>query len=475
MRRVWLLIPFAALCFVLFSSFAATQPPGNNKNPNPPGEEVVGCVAPNEWFQSAGTKEASYTTDLNSDNDCDFYRFAWQSFLFATEVEKGGSDPRFLKFATPEEVFGSYASIAFPKRRDVNDLVLSPRMLKSKQGIDVTTVFQAVSDGVVVDQNGRAVYYGLHMNDAFVAFVKRNKLTKPDGIAKADKALMFEPGCLEFKSSWRIVGKGEDCSDFITKTARLPTLVTRENKIVVDPSTPRDEKVALVGLHVVGVAKGHPEFIWATFEHIRNAPDLPVDLINRDFQILPAGVSDVVADKPWTFCSEGAHAKDCNLLNKDKIKIVNESDQTLAPITQVFRYYSFGGDNPRGVASLNASVHEKLPAGDVRKNYEMIGAVWLDNPLDKDGKMGTFVENKSFSDNLLAGATKLSSSTMETFSQNLKDPLAVKNCFGCHDTQSVQVPNITPPIILDPKRINVSHMIQRAFSHGKQMEAAANK
>jgi hypothetical protein len=30
----------------------------------------------------------------------------------------------------------------------------------------------------------------------------------------------------------------------------------------------------LVGLHVVLTVKDHPEFVWATFEHVRNAPGL---------------------------------------------------------------------------------------------------------------------------------------------------------------------------------------------------------
>jgi hypothetical protein len=34
---------------------------------------------------------------------------------------------------------------------------------------------------------------------------------------------------------------------------------------------------------------------------------------------------------------------------------------------------------------LNASVHEKLPKDDWRRNYEMIGAVWIDDPLNADG------------------------------------------------------------------------------------------
>jgi hypothetical protein len=144
----------------------------------------------------------------------------------------------------------------------------------------------------------------------------------------------------------------------------------------------------------------------------------------------------------------------------------------LSPVTPIFRHFAFGGDNPRGIASLNASVHEKLPTGDLRRNYEMIGSVWLDRPLDKDGQQGTFIKGKAFPDDVLAGATKLSSSTMETFTQNT---VGEKNCFGCHNTDVVTVPNTNPPIKLSGKLINVSHMMLRAFAHGKQLEAKEKK
>jgi hypothetical protein len=472
MSRLWLAASFSAICFLAFVGLAAPPAVLVDGDLKPPGEEETGCVAPGEWFGKGGTPEASYTTDLRPDNDCDFYRFAWQTFLFVTDPAQGQDYPRFLDFATPEEVFGDIATPTFPKKRNRGELVLSPRVVKSKGMRDIDTIFQAVSGGVVVDKNGRALYYGLHMNEAFVKFLSKNNLTTADGIAKARADLMFEPGCLEFKSAWRVVAKGENTSTLITRMAKLPVLTTKGGKVTVDPDQePRQEKVALVSLHVVGVAKGHPEFIWATFEHIRNAPELPVDLLNREpFDALPKGISGVVAEEAWTFCPEGTLAKDCSIQTPPAVRLISEADQTLAPVTPIFRYYAFGGDNPRGVSSLNASVHEKLAKGDVRRNYEMIGAVWIDRPLDRDGQEGTFVENKPFDNDVLAGATKLSSSTMETFTQITPGE---KNCFGCHDTQSVLVPGTTT--ILDGKRINVSHMILRAFGNAKQKELAAKR
>jgi hypothetical protein len=202
----------------------------------------------------------------------------------------------------------------------------------------------------------------------------------------------------------------------------------------------------------------------------RNAPDLPIDFIN----IVPTNPiwTKAVTDESWTFCPKDTPANMCNIKNNSQsdnpVQLVNPDMQTLSPITPIFRHYAFGGDNPRGIHSLNASVHEKLSKQDLRKNYELIGAVWLDNPLDKDGKKGTFIEDRNFDDDVLAGAKKLSSSTMETFTQNTNSE---QNCFGCHRTKREPVPHTAPPITLDAKRINVSHMILRAFTEGTQREA----
>jgi hypothetical protein len=39
------------------------------------------------------------------------------------------------------------------------------------------------------------------------------------------------------------------------------------------PNGQKTVNLAMVGMHVVGSTKGHPEMIWATFEHIGNAPN----------------------------------------------------------------------------------------------------------------------------------------------------------------------------------------------------------
>ena len=56
--------------------------------------------------------------------------------------------------------------------------------------------------------------------------------------------------------------------------------------------------VALVGVHVVGVIHGHPEFVWGTFEQVNNAPDLPPGVSPKS--------GDPVSQQKFTFYKAGS-------------------------------------------------------------------------------------------------------------------------------------------------------------------------
>jgi hypothetical protein len=411
------------------------------------------CLAPAEWFPR--TPETDYSVKPDPKSDCDFYKIAWQTFLFVTQPNQAdGTTPRFLSFVTPSELFNVNHLMAFPSKRGER-LILTPRLAKPRYSRSLGSVNQAVENGVLVDQNGRAVYYGIHLNVTFADFIKTQGFADLTKYKNADPKLEFPRGSVELKSSWRIVPAQEASRVteryFTVKHAVLAKLrVDDTGSVVVDPNDTLDETVALVGLHVVLTVEGHPEFIWSTFEHVDNAPDLPRGMRPSD--------NRSVAEDDWTFCKTGTAAKDCNINpRKDSLnplQLVNPTAQLLTPTVPVFREFAFGGDDPRKIISLTTSVHEKVPAGlAVWKNYELLGAVWLDDP-------GTsFKENKvTFPDDELGGAKMLSSATMETFTQHLPNG-APYNCFTCHTTGPVVVGNQ----ILNGKRLNISHALNNSF------------
>lgn len=425
------------------------------------------CEAPDEWFVNAGTPPVSADFKVNDENEeCDFYKWGWQTFLSITQSDQNVTMPRFVTFKNSNDLFdhpsgGKRQLFAAPSvaANPKHLLSLSVRTSGATGKGDISAIAfeQAGSQGVVIDQNHRALYYGIHLNDRFVKFIHDDlHLSNPAMIKDIDKTIEFVPGSLELKSAWRIVSDEElkpenfaklNESFFVTK-AVVPSLIVENGKIKADPNRPREETVALVGLHVVGTIVNHPEFIWASFEHIGNSPVL------KD-QMLPSN-QPVDAIHDYTFYRKGTEHGKSNknpvLSTTNPLKLVDETKQTLDPIVDLFRQFNSGeggvGED-EDLITLNPSVKRKLPESlKVWRNYQMIGAVWIKEP-------GSFKEEtKLDGDSILAGEKKLSNSVMETFTQ-----LQQVNCFSCHDTQEETDFGKTLPGL----RLKVSHVIRNAF------------
>jgi len=213
-------------------------------------------------------------------------------------------------------------------------------------GVIETEEGQAITDGVLLSQNGSLVYYITMVNDVMAYFltgVKDTLLGKP-GIpgpptqfptsATALAAIttfasahgttptpVSDPTCataigattspfpdpcalaIEVKSSWIETSGISDPSQYITTQAVVPTFDTSNpNKWV--PNGQKTATLALVGMHVVGSAKGHPEMIWATFEHFGNAPNATYNY-NATTGTNPHTVSQSTTGT-WLFCASGS-------------------------------------------------------------------------------------------------------------------------------------------------------------------------
>jgi len=394
------------------------------------------CLALSSWFPIT-PPPANKRPNPNS--DCDFYRWAWQTFLFVTQPAPGQRGAaRFLTFQTPYEMFGSARSHSH------GPAVFIPGNLDA--------VLQPGSLAILVDQNGRAVYYTSHLNSQFVRFVRENGYTDFAKLKKAPIGQQFPKGSVELKSSWKVIATGEDARSFFTIRARIPLLTTAANgAIAIDPLRTREQTLALIGLHVVGIVEGHPEFIWATFEHNDNAPDLPASL-------KPDTREPVDSEKTWTLYSRGANAGDCNKKPK-ALKLLDHKRQILDSKVSVFREFAFGGDDdPDVIRDLNDSVHRMLSPNSVWRNYSFMGAMWLNDPERDFKEYSDF--NRTAADlagtKVLGGDAKLSNTTMETFTQSNE------NCFSCHNTlaQSVGHGDSIPG-----KRLNMSHALSAAYMY----------
>src|SRR5206468_2138737 len=109
------------------------------------------CIGDSKWITNPVDDSLTILLPPGTD-ECEFYKWSWRTFLYATYVDNASGDarPNFLKFTTMAELFPKNAPLKVPGKPPV--------------GRVVDRIIQAKSDSFVVDQSGRALYYGIHVN-----------------------------------------------------------------------------------------------------------------------------------------------------------------------------------------------------------------------------------------------------------------------------------------------------------------------
>ncbi|MDO7172664.1 hypothetical protein [Mariniflexile sp. AS56] len=405
------------------------------KTSNPSGIDG-NCVAPLDWFNGSvpEPKPKDFPPDSLKLSNCDFHLVSWQYFLWLTEEVNGKL--RFESYFTNKAIH--------PESKNDQYHVLD-------------IVEQALSKGLLVDQNNRALYSNILINDIYRDWVLDNKLYDPEVYANFDPTRNFPVGSVSLKTSWKIVQPGEDVSKLHTSSYDIELLSNVKGVPRIDKNNPKIQKnvnVALVGLHIAVVVKGHPEFIWASFEFDGNAPDF------GDQQ----DPNKSVSDKDWLLYKANTTARQSNANNARTLSFINENDQTLKPVTQVARQFAQGGGSETNIGNikhLNTNVKEQLSANSKWRNYFEVGAVWFNT--DKGVLKPKWDPN--IDNTMVTGSIKLSNSTIETFTQNIRSE---NQCFSCHNSMGLtDVPQGRP--MLAGKNINTSHILLRNYNDGREI------
>ena len=412
------------------------------------------CDAPASWTSHATIPQPD-NIDPGTDH-CNFHRWSWQTFLWLTQRVNG--DLRFITQMssdfTPFNVtdFKGANPPGWLDRRG-GTLRLRPRDTKPVAIRSKPLMNQPGDNGILIDQQGHAVYFAIHINKIYFDFIVKRQYYDPDILEKASPVDKFPVGTLEVKSAWRIVNDGEDTSGFYTTTAEIQPLQATPGGVTVveDPSKSCSKTVALVGFHVAGVLEGHPEFVWATFEHQRNAPVLAPGMTMSS----PKPVSDTSA----LFYAADTPAAQSNRPNDGQVTLIDAKNQTLKPITQVVREIAWGGGGDVArIQSLNASVHKmllKADAMDRAASYNLIGSLWVDKGVLQPNQIPGEPDRQR-------GSIRLANTTMETFRQS------VGNCFSCHDTRNYKDMYGHQVIDFPAMDLNLSHALRRSYVLNRQ-------
>jgi hypothetical protein len=399
---------------------------------------------------------------------CDFHTFAWNQFLYLTQSVNDPNDPvtptkpRFLSFAPWYNMLkpnGSPAPGAFPG----GATTLEVSLLDQKQA--------GVGQDSLIDVAGQMVLYDIRFNQPmYDAVVAAGYYTQQGYYAFCQPPASSPPftdcgnptqfwlpwgdgtannmGSIEIKSAWRQF-PANDCPSGVMYCAGT--------------------NLGLVGLHLAQKTPSHGEWVWASFEHVANAPDCapgsstpiaevsplgtPWSFFNPD--TAPAGVMTsktcgVTPDSPQ--CNLDPHVdggtgfQQVNICRTDALPAGGTSDANCLTVsaTDAGPEANSGGN----VACLNATLRPQL-AG-VWRNYQLIGTLWTKGTQQpaEDFWISLFQDPKpGVTEKTAVGFPNLANTTMETFLQigsTAYDPskqVGFSNadkagCFGCHNPEA---------------------------------------
>jgi len=333
----------------------------------------------------------------------------------------------------------------FDRRELVQKFVFANRIILLDLFGNFPEAEQGQADGgVLMAQNGSLVYYALFVNNVMALYRTMLGTSVPGGTkfpltqAELNAITAFaaahgqspvvdsEALAIEIKSSWVEVDGLVDAGKFIQMRAIVPTYdKTNPNDWV--PNGTKTVMLAMVGMHIVGSTHGHPEMLWATFEHLSNDPPA-----QYTYAKTPSGTTTVPQNTAgnWVFTANGATGpfNEMRMMmggpNLDHI--VANPPFTISP-SNILRTMPWGlpGGTSTGnaeVISLNGIVRSLLDPSDIRRNYFHEGTTWT-------------IFGASPSPGNQVGTNKLENTTLETFFQG-------NNCFSCHFTNTTIVSHV---------------------------------
>lgn len=332
---------------------------------------------------------------------------------------------------------------------------------------NLVQVDQEEADGsVLMAKTGSLIYYTIMVNDVYAYFltgVKDGAIqggaahhTFPTAMGDLGAIQTFASAhgktfadadalAVEVKAAWIETTGLPNPSEYVTIQAEVPTYNTSNSSQFVQTGT-HTATLALVGMHVVGSVNGHPEMIWASFEHFGNAPNEAYDYLTG------SGTQKTVArdtSGSWLFAATGSAGPfNVRHMVQSGSNIQASSGFTVSA-SDTIRWKAFGAASnlapnplvtPAGsnteVVSADVSVLNQLPAGDIRKNYYMLGATWTIG-----GAAPTPGVPMPGSPGNQVGTSRMESTALETYDQGTGSSTVAggSNCMTCHQSSTTSV------------------------------------
>lgn len=357
------------------------------------------------------------------------YKTVWGTFTSADDLfQTGGVEPK---------EFGSLPVLprACSDRLTEDQKKLPVLSNIAKSGIQDEYV-QANRMGPVIDQNGNYLRYGIGFNNVMHDYVVKQKLFSIRGqedYGKANPSVLWPSGdnsshaigSIFVKSSWKIIAGNDKPDDFYTMNALIYT--PEHGTFGEEPTVEKDDcevkQVGLVGLHIVHRTPSAPQWVWATFEHTKNAPyhdEIDTQEEVKALREKKASYSLFDIDK----CAGAAGSSGCQI-NQVPAHPWNPLVVNKAKATQVVRMVRPG----KIATDINSEVAKALESNKVAgpwKNYFLVDVQFPTVLGLRDTSSGVAKENSAYPDGVPTPSF-LANSTMETYIQGLS---AEQNAHG---------------------------------------------
>lgn len=445
------------------------------------GGNTSNCLAP-PFLVSSTPGQYGYTVpkDFALTRQADANCFAWQEFLAlnwtASSTQRGAPDTTVppTAFGTPndqaatvwetykesDEVFLVDAKNPGPWNY-ANGAGVSVKVLGGMQSevapepeLDLSDIGQAsFGNPWLTAQSGIVTLYERRMNEDEYNYIVQNKLYNatvqqafvvkpginlPDGTPGS--AAYGNTGSIETKAAWLELPNPADWPRFKISKA-LVTYPGQKPKTVV---------VGLTGLHIIHKTALGQQFIWATFEHVDNAPDVN-DVNNKTFK------------SAYTYfnpkCDPTTDHYQCQANANPVTFNGGKGNPYNAPI-QVVRNTPIPTRANDNVVGLNQYVWQQVIAkqnpNSVFLNYQLVNTLWSNqNTVVQPGARTPLIAAQ-----LSPGLDQepVSNTTLETYVQNL-------TCLTCH--ASATIATVTRPKstrIFDPAKTGQPSTAQNPFA-----------
>jgi hypothetical protein len=246
--------------------------------------------------------------------------------------------------------------------------------------------------------------------DKQLSWVKAgNRIQFPKGSNSNDTI-----GAMEIKAAWM---------EILPTTSLDKARYKMTEAVIIDPITgaARDTQVGLIGMHIIHKMESQPTWLWATFEHVDNAPI---------FGITPSGIYNLynASCQDKTIQIAAAYSK----TGKDETVTISCDATNVSPPY----YLKKGGPKPMALQvknetplsqnskDINLTIQQaikKYYPSSVFQYYQLVDVIWSSGPtLDSNQPTKTPLHLKSMNP-----SNSVANNSMETYALNTK-------CTDCH-------------------------------------------